>query len=76
MDTKKFNKMWQKIRSSVNGMGPYQARDAAREKERVAREQQQIERREAVLREQIASLQNQVVSIRNAATNHIFSQLQ
>jgi hypothetical protein len=79
MDSKKFKKMWPKIRNSVNGMGRYsshQARAAVRQRERVAREEQQIERREAVLREEIASLQNQVVTIRNASTNYIFSQLQ
>ena len=78
MDTKKFKKIWPKVRNSVNAMGrylTYQARVAARERDRAAQEEQRIARREALLQEQITSLQNEVVTIRNAATNYVFSQL-
>jgi hypothetical protein len=41
MNSRKFKKMWPKIRNSVNGMGRYSSHqdcDAARQRERVARE--------------------------------------
>jgi hypothetical protein len=78
MDSKKFKKMWPKVRNSVNAMGrysSYQVRDTVRQRERAAREEQQIARREALLQVQITSLQNEVVTMRNAATNYVFSQL-
>ena len=54
MDSKKFKKIWPKVRNSVNAMGRYLTYQA-RERERAAQEVQQIARREALLQEQITS---------------------